>query len=101
MQEYAKNIARWILWKFFEEYKQPLTVDSWLLQPSREPEKKVRVMESSSYREFEANYINGNKQIDGEGMQLSNEVYRNGHWISTGETKKWRQRIDSVVLQRE
>ena len=36
-------------------------------------------MESSSYREFEANYISGNKQIDGEGMQLSNEVYRNGH----------------------
>ena len=101
MQEYAKNIARWILWTFFEEYKQLLTVDSWLLEPSTEPEKKVRVMESSSYREFEANYINGNKQIDGEGMQLSNEVYRNGHWISTGVTKKWRQRIDSVVLQRE
>ena len=47
----------------FWEYKQLLTVDSWLLEPSTEPEKKVRVMESSSYREFEANYINGNKQI--------------------------------------
>ena len=57
MQEYAKNIARWILWTFFEEYKQLLTVDSWLLEPSKELEK------SSSYREFEANYVNGNKQI--------------------------------------
>ena len=47
MQEYAKNIARWILWTFFEEYKQLLTVDSWLLEPSRELEK------SSSYGEFE------------------------------------------------
>ena len=57
MKKKKKNIARWILWTFFEEYKQLLTVDSWLLEPSREPEKKVRVMESSSYREFEANYI--------------------------------------------
>ena len=65
-----------------------MTVDSRLLEPSRELEKKVRVMESSSYWEFEANYINGNKQIDGEGMQLSNEVYRNGHRISTGVAKK-------------
>ena len=46
MQEYAKNIARWILWTFFEEYKQLLTVDSWLLEPSKEPEKKVRVIGS-------------------------------------------------------
>ena len=47
MQEYAKNIARWLLWTFSEEYKQLLTVDSRLLEPFRELEK------SSSYGEFE------------------------------------------------
>ena len=37
-------------------------------------------MESSSYREFEANYINGSKQIDGEGMQLIQEWTLNFNW---------------------
>ena len=52
MQEYAKNIARWILWTFFEEYKQLLTVDSWLLEPSRELASR-ELEKSSSYGEFE------------------------------------------------
>ena len=29
--------------------------------------------------------------MDGEGMQLSNKVYRDGHWIWTVETKNWKQ----------
>ena len=36
--------------------------------------------------------------MDGEEMQLSSEVYKDGHWIWTGVAKKYlRQRIDSVV----
>ena len=35
--------------------------------------------------------------MDGEEMQLSSEVYKDGHWIWTGVAKKERQRIDLVV----
>ena len=42
--------------------------------------KKVRIIWCSSDWEFEANNRKyGNKQMDGEGMQLSNKVYRDGH----------------------
>ena len=48
-----------------------------------------KLKKSSSYREFEANNLKkGNKQMDGEGMQLSNKVYRDGYRIWTGVTKK-------------
>ena len=49
------------------------TVDSQLLEPSREIEKSL------SYREFQANNRKqGNKQLDGKERQLSNKVYRHG-----------------------
>ena len=47
------------------------------------------VEKSSSYREFKGNnrkYVN--KQMDAEGMQLTNNVYRDGQRIRSAVTKK-------------
>ena len=42
--------------------------------------KKVRVIPSLKQ-------ITWNKQMDGEGMQLSNKIYRDGHWLRIRVTK--------------